>query len=314
VVDKVNEAFDRAIRSLENVDENKIRKELEELILNYKVPVDQAVTTVVRKYGGEFNQSLERRKIISIGDEERGVNVVGRILSKNERDIVVEGEERKVFSGTIADDSGAINFTSWKEFPFQKGDVVKINNAYTREWRDQLELQIGDYTDLQKGQDDSVAELKELTSPKKVSVNDVGDVYAAEVEATIVDIQEGSGLIKRCPKCNRAMRGEECQEHGDVKGNPDLRIKAILDDGLGCVQAIFPLELTEDLTDISLEDAIKKAEDALDRTVVEKEMKEIIGKTILVKGRLIGNNFLVDNFSNPKWDPKEKAKKLIEMV
>jgi len=46
-----------------------------------------------------------------------------------------------------------------------------------------------------------------------------------------VDVQSGSGLIKRCPECNRALVKGACGEHGKVEGVYDLRIKAVLDDG-----------------------------------------------------------------------------------
>ena len=43
----------------------------------------------------------------------------------------------------------------------------------------------------------------------------------------MIDIQTGSGLIKRCPECKRALVKGACAEHGKVKGEYDLRINRI---------------------------------------------------------------------------------------
>jgi hypothetical protein len=53
------------------------------------------------------------------------------------------------------------------------------------------------------------------------------------MEGALVDIKDGSGLIKRCPDedCTRVIRNGRCSEHGDVSGEFDLRIKGVLDDG-----------------------------------------------------------------------------------
>jgi len=47
----------------------------------------------------------------------------------------------------------------------------------------------------------------------------------------IVDIQSGSGLIKRCPECNRAPCKRRMRRTGKVEGIYDLRVKAVMDDG-----------------------------------------------------------------------------------
>ncbi|PTD94609.1 hypothetical protein C9439_01980 [archaeon SCG-AAA382B04] len=312
-MNKVNKALKEVDNSIENYDEEKVKQELNELINQYKVPVDQAISSIIRKYQDSTTNRAGKKQIKNIESDESGIEITGRIIRKTPRTIEVEGEERDVVSGTLGDESGIINFTAWIDFPYEEGDVIQIRNGYTREWQNQPELQIGDYTDIAQAEE-SVPSLEKFKSPKKVTIQEIDKVYLAKVEATIIDVLERSGLIMRCPECNRVTKGNECQEHGEVEPEPDLRIKAILDDGLGTVQATLPQEVTQKLTGISLSEAKEMARDALDRSVVEEEMKEVIGETVIVKGRSIGNNFLVNEIEKPQWAPKEKAKQILDKL
>ncbi|OKY77978.1 MAG: Single-stranded DNA-binding replication protein A (RPA), large subunit [Candidatus Methanohalarchaeum thermophilum] len=311
-MDKVEKALKEVKESIEGFDQDSVRNELEELIKNFNVPIDQAVSTVIRKHRDDSTRTKGKKNISEIEVDESGLEIEGRVIRKTSREIEVEGEKREVISGTIADESGKIGFTSWTAFPFEEGAVVLIENGYTREWRGNPELQIGDYTNLKEGDDEAVPDIKELKSPKEVTLPEVGNVFKAKIEAEIVDVQNGSGLIMRCPECNRVTKGGECQVHGEVDPNPDLRIKAILDDGRGVTQATLGREVTEKLTNIKLEEAKKMARDALDKSVVKEEMKKVVGKTIIAIGQAIGDNFVVREVSEPSWAPEEKAKNLLE--
>lgn len=313
-MDKVDEAFKRIEESISGFDEQKVREDLEELINQYKVPVDQAVSSIERKYQDSSMQKAGRKDIKDIESDESGIEITGRIIRENERTIQVDEEEREVVSGTLGDETGIINFTAWIDFPYGEGEVIEIRNGYTREWQNKPELQIGDYTDIEEGDDGLVPPLDELKKPKEVTIDNADKVYLAKIEATIIDVLERSGLVMRCPECNRVTKGGKCQEHGEVDTEPDLRIKAVLDDGLGTIQATLPKEITEKITGITLSEAKEMARDALDRSVVEEEAKKVVGKTIIVTGRLIGNNFLVNKVEKPQWNPRKRAKKILKQI
>jgi replication factor A1 len=114
----------------------------------------------------------------------------------------------------------------------------------------------------------------------------------------MVDIQTGSGLIKRCPECKRALVKGACAEHGKVKGEYDLRIKAVLDSGISTQDALINRELTEKLAGISLDAAIAMAADALDPGVVLDKLKhELLGKYYVVSGHKLDRYILVDSIT-----------------
>src|SRR5207249_12267474 len=51
------------------------------------------------------------------------------------------------------------------------------------------------------------------------------------VRGILIDLREGSGLVYRCPECRWVLRKGACRLHGEVKGEPDLRVKAVLEIG-----------------------------------------------------------------------------------
>ncbi|OUJ18727.1 Single-stranded DNA-binding replication protein A (RPA), large subunit [Methanonatronarchaeum thermophilum] len=311
---KVEEALEELKGSISDFDESEIREEVEDLILKYKVPKDQAVSTILRKHTGTTRKTVGQKNISELNSGDSGVEITGRILRVVDREIEVDSEPRSIRSGTIADKSGSIDFTAWRDFPFEENSVVEIKNAYVKEYRNRPELQIGDYAEIREPSESDLPTAEQLKKPIKVDLDNVDRVYTAEVEAEIVEVMERSGLIMRCPECNRVTMASECQEHGKVDTIPDLRIKAVLDDGVGAIQATMPKEIVETMVGITLDEAMEMAREEMDKTVVYEEVKKVVGKSIVTVGRAIGNNFLVMDYKEVSWDPEEKAKQILQQI
>ena len=125
---------------------------------------------------------------------------------------------------------------------------------------------------------------------------EVGD-DTVEVEGALVDVQSGSGLIKRCPEtdCTRVLQNGRCSEHGEVDGEFDMRIKGVIDDGRSVQEVLFAREATEPVAGITLEEAKDMAMDALDTTVVADEISAtVLGRYFRVRGPQFGRYVLVD--------------------
>ncbi|RLG20472.1 hypothetical protein DRN77_07675, partial [Methanosarcinales archaeon] len=119
---------------------------------------------------------------------------------------------------------------------------------------------------------------------------------ATEFAGAMVHIQEGSGLIRRCPICNRALMKGTCMEHGNVDGIHDLRIKAVLDNGSAVQEALLNREITESTSGITLDEAKEMAVDALDQSVVLDEMKKrLLGRYYTMTGRVLDRYLLVES-------------------
>jgi replication factor A1 len=107
----------------------------------------------------------------------------------------------------------------------------------------------------------------------------------------ITQIYDGSGLIQRCPKCNRWIIDNFCIVHSDVEGIWDLRIKARFDNGNERCTLIFKRGVTEEIARITLGEARKLGEAA----TLERIREALIGKMFEIRGDRLkgGNNFLV---------------------
>jgi len=114
--------------------------------------------------------------------------------------------------------------------------------------------------------------------------------FRLKLNGKITQIYDGSGLIQRCPKCNRWIIDNFCIVHSDVEGVWDLRIKARFDDGKERCTLIFKRDMTEKSANITLEEAKKVGEAA----TLERIREALFGKNFEIEGvKLNGGNFLV---------------------
>ena len=137
----------------EKVGVEKIQRELEKF-MEYGVPIDQAKQTIIKKFTGNtsFNVpvSSERRLIADLQPNEKSVNLLGHIIAINPKEVSVRGGKKQIYYGIIGDESGTTTFTSWRDVNVEKGDVVEVLNAYTKEWRGEPQLNFGDRTQIKK--------------------------------------------------------------------------------------------------------------------------------------------------------------------
>jgi len=389
-IDDILEALRES--SGKEVSREELEKELKKF-LEYGVPPDHAKQTLVKKFGGGVKQSLvsERSLLVDLKPNQQSVHVVCRIVSVNPRDITVKGEARKIFYGILGDESDTVQFTAWKDFELEKGDVVEITNAYTKEWQGNLKVNFGDRTKVTKTDASEIPEInlepreykvKELRGglssvdvtarileiqqreveasgqkktvfsgmlgdetgkaqftawhdfklkegmvvritggyvkswkgipqftfdekatvekldadkiskkdikTQKVTLSELTERNGGldiEVEGTVIEIRKGSGLVQRCPECNRVLQQGSCSVHGAVDGKADMRMKLVLDDGTGSVSAILGKELTEKLLGRTMSDV------SGDDHLVEEMNTLLFGHRISVQGNALGDQF-----------------------
>ncbi len=401
--DNLNSHIDDIINALsddldEEISRENIEKELSKF-MEYGVPIDQAKQTLIKKYGGQTGfssseQSSERKLISDLQPNERSVNLLCRVISVNPKEITVKGDARKIFYGILGDESGTISFTAWSsELDIEKGDVVEISNAYTREWQGSVQLNLGDRVSIKKTDKDKlpesafeprtmkvidlrsgvgavdvtarILEINERTTEvdgetkkvfsgiladetgkaqftswhdfkikeedvlqikggyvkswkgipqltfdknatvKKLDKNKIPKIdiqinkmplfriiekrgaLDVEVEGTIIEIRQGSGIIERCPECNRAIINNECSIHGKVEGEQDFRVKLVVDDGTGSITSSLNKELSENLLGKTLEEYKKMDE----LTMIEDINKKLFAHRIVLQGNALGDEF-----------------------
>jgi replication factor A1 len=193
--DTIEQQIDDILEALretsgKEVSRDDLEKELKKF-LEYGVPPDHAKQTLVKKYGGGFKQSLssERSLVVDLKANQQSVHLLCRVVSVNPRDITVKGETRKIYYGILGDESGTIQFTAWKDFELEKGAVVEITNAYTKEWQGSVKVNFGDRTKVSQT---DASELPEISiEPREYKVRELrGGLSSIEVTARILEVKD----------------------------------------------------------------------------------------------------------------------------
>lgn len=231
-------------------------------------------------------------KIGAITDTARSVTVTGKVLSVEPRNITVKGEAKTVYGGLVADESGKIQYTAWNDFALKEGETYCIKNAYIRSWKGIPQLNMGDRCEVVKSTAPVAVAASADTVRTVAEIMKVGGGLDLAVTGLIVDLRTGSGLIERCPQCNRTVLNGECRTHGQVQPVMDLRLKTTVDDGTGAISVVIGRADTEKLTGITLEQAQKMAADLGDPAAVENRMAAlVILKRITAKGNVMSDDF-----------------------
>jgi replication factor A1 len=202
-------------------------------------------------------------------------------------------------TGLIGDDSGVIKFVKWtkSELPdLVEGESYLFKNVVTDEFEGRFSVKLN-----------RTSGIEPLEEEIEVSPQE------AKFTGAIVDVQKGSGLIKRCPVCRRMLTKGVCGEHGKQEGTYDLRIKAVLDDGLKVQEVLINRERTESLIGISMEEAKTMAMEALDHEVVRGMIEErLLGRYYTVSGPTVDRYILVETISPVPPVTAEEADILVE--
>ncbi|WP_436936554.1 replication factor A [Halovenus marina] len=271
-----------------------IEERLDSLVNEYQVPVNEAQRTVQNNIiddldvdSDEIQSRLQQTNIGDIDEPDEWIDVTAKVV-----DLWEPRSESIGQVGLLGDETGTIRFVKWKKSglpELQEGEVYYLESIVTDEYE-------GSYS----------VKLNSSTTVKEADVEITVNTGSTEVEGALVDIQTGSGLIKRCRQngCSRVLREGLCAEHGEIDGEFDLRIKGVLDDGESVQEILFDRELTESLTEITLEEAIEMAKSEIDRNIVVSEMEErTLGRYYRVTGSHLNRYFLVDTIEELECVP-----------
>lgn len=294
---------------------DEVEESLDQLVSEFNVPIDEAVRSTRSKYmddydgDGEVNTSPD-----SPQDEDYDIGELA--VEHDEEWMNIRGTVQRLFElsdrqsswiaqrGIIGDDTGTTIFTVPEE-------AVEEDPS--------LELEEGETYELQGVVGDAYNGDIGVKLTSNTTATQLDDTYTppdndTRITGCIVDIQEVSGLIKRCPEddCSHVVTDDRCQVHGKVDGEFDLRLKTVMDDGEQAHQVFFGKEATEALTGISLDEAIDIAQDAMQTEAVVNEMEPmLIGRYYNVAGNEVGEYVIVNEFQRVERDWDEEAEDLL---
>ncbi len=204
----------------------------------------------------------EDKKIADISEAGHWVNLKAKVVQ-----LWDTNSETISQSGLVGDETGSMKFVKWAKADLPElieGKSYSLKNVVTDEYQGRFSVKLN-----------RTSQIEELDFDVEVGSQ------SFDFTGAMVDIQKGSGLIKRCPICRRSLAKGICSEHGKVDGTYDLRIKAVLDDGRRVQDIIINRETTERLVGLTLEEAKKMAMETLDHEVVRSyDRGEAVGKIL----------------------------------
>jgi replication factor A1 len=261
-------------------------------------------------------------KVVNLREGASNVAVTARVLSVEAREVEVDGVKKTVFSGVLADETGKSQFSAWKDFGLRQDDVLRIEGGYVKSWRGIPQLSFDDRAGVTKLKPDTLPPAAKVGESPRMWVEDLaerGGGVDVTVRGILIDLREGSGLVYRCPECRRVLRKGACRIHGEVKGDPDLRVKAVLDDGSGALTAVFNRELTEALLNKTIDETIAEAKEAISADVVRDELSDLlVAEPIEARGNVTSDDYglmmIVDSAKLLKVDVQAEAREMLERL
>ncbi|SDJ64780.1 replication factor A1 [Halovenus aranensis] len=250
---------------------------------------------------------------------DRGVNVEVRVLEVEQKRIDGRNGETEILSGVLGDETGRLPFTDWEPRTELSVDTsVRIEDVFIREFRGVPSVNVSEFSTVETLE----TPVEVADSGTQYQIGDAietGGMFDIEVTGNVVAVRDGSGLIERCPECGRVIQSGQCRSHGEVEGEDDLRVKAILDDGTGTVTAILDESLTTAVYGGDLDDARAHAREEMDREVVADSIRDsIVGREYRVRGTLTvddyGANLEATEFTKRNDDAETRATRLLAEV
>ena len=242
--------------------------------------------------------------------------VVGVVLEAREQVVRTRDGERVIIDGVLVDESGKLRFTSWVgDERIKPGISLRIENAYARPFRGIPTINISEQATVLL----SVEEITPLDGAVCCSICELlGRDGALDVivEGNVLSMRPGSGLIVRCPDCNRVIQNNICQVHGKVAPVTDMRVKSVIDDGTGTLILVLSAELTEKLWGHTLGEAEEMASKATPDSVENDIRDQFTGKMIAARGNMSNGEYGAALVAESVWfverDVGEEVIRLLE--
>ncbi len=189
--DKFAPHVDEIKRALDNEIENSsILADLKRL-LEFRVPLEEAKRSLIKKYGGAEKSIARKLSDIKIGDS--SIEFTAQVMELTKKTINVKNSEKTIFSGILGDETAARSFTAWHDFGLNAGDVVHISKAYVRNWQDRPEINFGNKSKVTKLNTSIV--INQQSEQKKLAQLRDGDV-SVNTAFTILSLEPREIITK----------------------------------------------------------------------------------------------------------------------
>lgn len=266
------------------------------------------------------------KKLSDIGYSDMFVSSVAAVIELYHRDVNVKGKDLTIIEGVLADETSRLPFVSWSILDgVDIGAILRFEDASVSMYRGVPSIHLNESTSVHiVGPKEHLPFTFESVNvpPEPLPIGEVlqnEGMFDVSVEGNIVSVRPGSGVITRCPECNRVILKNACRSHGVVEGVPDMRIKLILDDGTGSLLVMLNRELSEIVYGKTLQESESIMGKAMSANVVYDDMKSILtGQYLGVRGNTsrieYGVTFVAKSVWVPSGDLDRRVSALLEQL
>ncbi len=234
------------------------------------------------------------KKIEDLEEDERNIKLIARIMDLQDPTEFQrqDGTPGVVRNMEIGDDTGFIRASLWDkkaDITQTVGDPIKIENPRVTFRNDQLELSIGNNTNILSPNDEdlkglpSFDELEETLYKSKTIDELEDDDRNIKISGVLNDAFGNKILSARCPSCNNRLEQSNdeyiCDYCGDNVDEPKylLMIPARFEDDSGEIQITFFSKLAEDLLGMTTDEIAKIVENSADEGALEGKVEDLNG-------------------------------------
>ncbi len=241
-------------------------------------------------------------EIANLKPNMQDINIIARVVRLfEEREFEREGQKGKVMRFLVADDSGKIMVVAWHDAvnaakALTTGELIKIENAYTKESQNGLELHIGYKSRILKDPilEEEFPPLEKILGIKEAKLKELNENETAKISGVIVSANR---LISFwvCPKCRkRAVPFDDtfiCEFCGEVKAEKRIVLSFDIDDGSAIMQAVAFQQNAAKLLKMNLQELLQNENlDELKSRIIGNKVGLIVSAK---KNSLSGNLELV---------------------
>ena len=250
--------------------------------------------TVIETYrDGSFPEvaelaESEKVSISDLRDGMRDVSITLQVENWNQRTFETkDGDSRVVRSGDVMDPTGRCRLTAWCEFDPKPGDTIRIEGGRVQSWQGSPDLVIDN---LEQTESLSETPWKKIDPENHwidvdlTTITEGGSRRGIATSGVIVAINSGSGIIERCPECRRMLRDGSCSEHGPQRGDEDLRLRFVLDNGISNVNLYMGREASERFLGMSMEDVKDEISSIGNDAFVSNLRNQVLSRKVIVHG------------------------------
>ena len=262
----------------------------------------------------------ERVSISDLRDGMRDVSITLQVENWNQRTFETkDGDSRVVRSGDVMDPTGRCRLTAWCEFDPKPGDTIRVEGGRVQSWQGSPDMVIDNLEQAEILADTPWEKIDPDNHWVDVDLDSLrkgGSRRGISTRGVIVAIMPGSGIIERCPECRTILRDGSCPEHGPQRGEEDLRLRFVLDNGVSNANLMMFREGSESFLGMSMDEVKSEISSVGYEAFISNLRSRVLSRKVAVHGRCVvddrGAMVFADQMEVMEPKPAEEAEEVMQ--